>query len=294
MVGEKKWVPYALLIPWALGFLLFKIYPFFDSLYLSLHTRIAPRTYQFVGLTNYVRLFNSEDLFGGQFLNGLKVTFVYVFVTVPLILIVSLLVAYVLSKKIKGVGFFRTAFYVPTVLGANVAIVLLWRELFESYGLINQGLSAIGIGPLNWFGTSAGAMASIVLLRVWQFGSTMIIFLAALKNVPQTLYEAAEIDGAGKTAQFLKITVPMITPIILFNGVMRLVDAFQVFNGPKLITNGGPLQSTTVLNLLIYQVAFENRNFTLGSAMSWVLFLIIMVFTILIFRSSRYWVYYQD
>ncbi len=294
MVGEKKWLPYVLIIPWAIGFVIFKFYPFINSFYLSLFQKISPRETVFAGIDNYVLLFSSNEFFGEQFLNSLKVTFIYVFFTVPLVLVVSLLVAYILSKKIKGVGIFRTAFYIPTVLGANVAVVLLWRELFESYGLVNQGLQLIGMNPVNWFGTASGAMTSIIAIRVWQFGSTMLIFLAALKNVPDTLYEAATIDGAGKVRQFMSITIPMITPVILFNGVMRLVETFQVFTGPKLITNGGPLDSTHVINLLIYEVAFENRNFNLGSAMSWVLFLIIMVFTILIFRSSKYWVYYQD
>ncbi len=294
MVGEKKYLPYLLLIPWLIGFLVFKLYPFINSFYLSLFEKLSPRESEFIGFDNYRKLFMRSDFFGGQFINSMKVTFNYVFFTVPLILIVSLLVAYVLSKKIKGIGFFRTAFYVPTVLGANVAVVLLWRELFESYGLINQGLALLGMKQINWFGSSAGAMTSIIALRVWQFGSTMLIFLAALKNISPSLYEAAEIDGASKIRQFRVITIPMLTPVILFNGVMRLVETFQTFTSAKLITNGGPLDSTRVINLLIYQVAFENRNFNLGSAMSWILFVVIMLFTILIFRSSKYWVYYQD
>lgn len=294
MVGEKKWLPYLLIVPWAIGFVIFKLYPFINSFYLSLFTRLNPRESVYSGLANYRRLFDSTDYYGEQFLSSLKATSIYVFFAVPLVLLVSLLVAYVLSRKLKGIGFFRTAFYVPTILGANVAIALLWRELFESYGLINQGLALFGIGPVGWFSTTAGAMSAIIALRVWQFGSTMLIFLAALKNVPETLYEAATIDGAGKFRQFTSITLPMITPVILFNGVMRLVETFQVFTGPRLITGGGPLQSTRVMNMLIYEVAFEHRNFNLGSAMSWVMFLIIMVFTVLIFRSSKYWVYYQD
>ncbi|MBN2504730.1 MAG: sugar ABC transporter permease [Bacilli bacterium] len=294
MVGEKKWLPYVLLIPWVIGFLVFKLYPFINSFYLSLFEKVSPIQSDYVGLANYARLFSKTDFFGQQFINSLKVTFKYVFFTVPLVLLVSLIIAYVLSRKIKGVRFFRTAFYVPTVLGANVAVVLLWRELFENYGLVNQGLAVFGLDPINWFGTAAGAMTSIIALRVWQFGSTMLIFLAAIKNVPDSLYEAARIDGASPLKQFTVITVPMLTPVILFNGVMRLVETFQVFTSAKLITNGGPLNSTHVINLYIYEVAFENRNFNLGSAMSWILFLIIMVFTIIIFRSSKYWVYYQD
>lgn len=293
MVGEKKYTPYLLITPWVLGFIIFKVYPFIHSFYLSLHVRIN-REYVFSGVQNYLILFDTTTQVGADFMNSMRVTFVYVFVTVPLILLVSLLVAYVLNKKIKGIGFFRTAYYVPTVLGTNVAIVLLWRELFESYGLINQFLQLIGLNPVNFFGSASGAMASIVLLRVWQFGSTMLIFLAALKNVPESLYEAATIDGAGKFRQFLSVTIPMITPIILFNGVMRLVETFQVFNGPMLITGGGPLKSTNVINMLIYETAFTNRNLNLGAAMSWVLFVIIMLFTIAIFRSQKYWVHYQD
>jgi oligogalacturonide transport system permease protein len=294
MVGEKKWVPYVVLIPWMIGFLIFKLYPFFNSFYLSLFEKRGP-TSTFAWFANYKMLFNRETYFGEQFLDSLRITFVYVFITVPLILIVSLLIAYVLSKKIKGVGFFRTAYYIPTVLGANIAVIIIWRYLFESNGLINQGLAIFGIKPIYWLGTAWGAMTSIVLLRVWQFGSTMLIFLNALKNVPESLYEAATVDGAGKFRQFTSITIPIITPIILFNGVMRLVETFQVFNGPMLITQGGPAGSTKVLNMLIYEVAFgSNRDINLGSAMSWILFLIIMLFTVLIFRSSRYWVHYSD
>lgn len=294
MVGEKKWVPYVLLLPWGIGFIVFKLYPFINSFYMSLFKRVRG-VVEFVGFKNYIDLFDKDSTWGELFMNSLKVTGIYVFVTVPLILIASLFVAYILSKKIKGVGLFRTAYYIPTVLGANIAVVILWRYIFEYNGLINQFLMIFGLKPVSWLGTGWGAMTSIVALRVWQFGSTMLIFLNALKNVPETLYEAATIDGASKTSQFVRITLPMITPIILFNGVMRLVDSFQVFNGPQLITQGGPSDSTRVINMLIYQVAFSGSNdLYTGSAMSWILFVIIMIFTIGIFRSSKYWVYYQD
>ncbi len=293
MVGEKKWLPYVLLIPWIGGFLLFKLYPFINSFIMSLF-ETKGRTTTFVGFAHYRELFDSSLNTGREFMNSMKVTFIYVLVTVPLILIVSLFIAYILSRKIKGVGFFRTAYYIPTLLGANIAIVILWRFMFESDGLINHFLGAFGAKPVSFLGTPMGAMASIVALRVWQFGSTMLIFLNALKNVPKSLYEAATIDGANKVQQFAYITIPMITPIILFNGVMRLIECFQVFNGPSLITQGGPEGSTKVINLLIYETAFDSGYLNLGSAMSWILFIIIMGFTVLIFRSSRYWVYYQD
>ena len=294
MVGEKKWVPYAVLTPWIIGFLVFKLYPFFNSFYLSLFEKRGP-IQRFVLFDNYVMLLSGQQLASVEFLNSMKVTFIYVFFTVPLILIVSLLIAYVLAQKIKGVGFFRTAYYIPTVLGANIAIIVLWRYIFEYEGLINSFLGLFGIDPVPFLVTPGGAMSSIVALRVWQFGSTMLIFLNALKNVPESLYEAATIDGASKVRQFLVITIPMITPIILFNAVMRLVETFQVFNGPMLITGGGPADSTRVINMLIYETAFSgSNNLNLGAAMSWLLFVLIMVFTLLIFRSSRYWVHYQD
>lgn len=293
MVGEKKWTPYVLLLPWIIGFLVFKLFPFIHSFYMSLFEKVG-RDQKYVGIKNYKVLLDKTDFWGEQFISSMKVTFIYVFITVPLILLVSLLVAYILSRNIKGVGFFRTAFYMPTVLGANIAIVVIWRYIFEYDGLINQGLGLLGIKPISFLGTASGAMLSIIALRVWQFGSTMLIFLSALKNVPVTLYEAATIDGAGKLKQFFTITLPMITPIILFNAVMRIVECFQVFNGPMLITQGGPANSTRVINLLIYQVAFDGNDLNLGSAMSWILFVIIMIFTIAIFRSSRYWVYYEE
>jgi oligogalacturonide transport system permease protein len=293
MVGEKKWVPYVLLGPWIIGFLLFKLYPFINSFIMSLF-RTQGRQQIFVGFDNFVKIFNRQDPVGEEFLNSIGTTFTYVFITVPLILIVSLAIAYILALKLKGIGFFRTAFYIPTVLGTNVAVILLWRFIFQDDGLINQLIAVFGLEPVEWLGTSAGAMTSIITLRVWQFGSTMLIFLNALKNVPESLYEAATIDGANKWRQFFTITIPMITPIILFNAVMRLVETFQIFNGPYLITQGGPAKATNVLNLLIYNTAFFQGNLNLGAAMSWVLFMMIMVFTISIFRSSKYWVHYQD
>lgn len=293
MVGENKKTPYLLLIPWMIGLLVFKLYPFFHSFYLSLFKRVGLRGQTFVGLDNYKHIFNASTYEGELFINALKVTSYYVFITVPLILIVSLLVAYILSKKIKGIGFFRTSFYIPTLLGANVAVILLWRELFSDHGLLNSFLSMFNVPSQNFLGTGAGAMAAIISLRVWQFGSTMLIFLNALKNIPQSLYEAAYMDGCGKVRTFFKVTIPMLTPVILFNGVMRLVESFQVFNGPALITQGDPLNKTRMVNLLIYEVAFTHRNLNLGAAMSWVLFVILMVFTVLIFRSSRYWVHYE-
>lgn len=294
MVGEKKWVPYVLLGPWMIGLLVFKIYPFINSLILSFYDyNLMYNEKKFAGFNNFIKLIHDP-----KFINALLVTFKYVFITVPLILIVSLFIAYILNYKLKGIGFFRTSFYMPTILGANVAVAVFWRYLFGSEGLVNNIIKLFGIDPIPWLGDKNGAIMVLVLLRLWQFGSTMVIFLAALKNVPESLYEAAEIDGANNFKKFIFVTLPMITPVILFNGVMRLIETFQVFNGPMLITGKGgpytPLGATHMLNLYIYQMGFEAFEIGYASAMSWVLFIIIMIFTLIVFRSSKYWVYYQD
>jgi oligogalacturonide transport system permease protein len=301
MVGQKKWLPYVLLGPWFIGLIIFKIYPFINSFILSLYDynlMDVKKAKTFVGLDNYIKLFSSkaEDMpiYGIFFVDSLVATFKYVALTVPLVLIISLFVAFILNFKLKGIGFFRTAYYIPSILGANVAIAIFWRFLFESNGLINGFLSIFNIRPVNWLTEATPAMIVISLLRVWQFGSTMVIFLAALQNVPATLYESAIIDGASKWRMFFSITIPMISPTILFNGVMRLIEAFQVFNGPMLITNGGPVTATYMINLYIYNAGFKSFEMGAASAMSWILFIIIMLFTIVIFRSSKYWTYYSD
>lgn len=290
MVGEKKWAPYVMLIPWGIGFLIYKIYAFISVIVLS----FISDTEKKFSLINYIDLFTEKNLgttVKVEFLNSIKVTLLYAFITVPLVLIVSLAIAYVLSRKIRGIGVFRTIYYIPTILGANVAVAILWSYLFEPDGLIN---SIFGTS-IPFLGTGWGAMTAIISLRIWQFGSTMIIFLNALKGVPESLYEAATIDGASKWKQFVKITIPIISPMILFNAVMRIVEMFQVFNGPRLITQGGPEKKTNVINLLIYTKAFEEVDqYNLAAAMSVILFIILISFTLIVFRSSKYWVHYEE
>ena len=221
-------------------------------------------------------------------------TFKYAFLTVPLELGFALFIAYILNTKIKGVNFFRTAYYIPSILGGSVSIAVLWRFLFKTEGLINMLLSKIGMEPFNWLGDPDGAFWVIVLLRIWQFGSPMVIFLAALNGVSEDLYEAASIDGAGKVRQFFSITVPLITPVIFYNFVTQLCNKFQEFNGPFIITQGGPLRATTLVSLLVYNNAFRNYEMGMASAIAWLLFLIIMTLTAVSFISQKYWVYYSD
>ena len=286
---QKKYAGLYLILPWWLGFLLFKCYPFLSSLVYSFHDYNLFKTPTFLGLGNYVKILKDPLI-----MRAFVQTFKYAFLTVPLELGFALFIAYILNTKIKGVNFFRTAYYIPSILGGPVSIAVLWRFLFKTEGLINMLLSKIGMEPFNWLGDPDGAFWVIVLLRIWQFGSPMVIFLAALKGVSEDLYEAASIDGAGKVRQFFSITVPLITPVIFYNFVTQLCNKFQEFNGPFIITQGGPLRATTLVSLLVYNNAFRNYEMGMASAIAWLLFLIIMTLTAVSFISQKYWVYYSD
>lgn len=275
--------------PWLIGFCVFKLYPFASSLFYSFTDYNLFKGLHEFGIMNYV-----ETLTKPANQKALIVTFKYAFMTVPLKLIAALFIAYILNFKIKGVNFFRTAYYIPSILGGSVAISVLWRALFKDGGLIQTGCALIGITAPNFMSDPNWALFIICLLRVWQFGSSMVIFLAALKGVPQDLYEAASIDGAGKWKQFFSITVPLITPVIFYNLVTQLCQAFQEFNGPYIITKGGPRNSTTLISLLIYNNAFRTYDMGLASAMAWVLFVVLMFFTVIAFWSQKHWVYYSD
>lgn len=286
----KNNIGFIYIIPWLIGFLLFKLYPFLSSLYYSFTDyNLFKEVVNFIGIDNYNRIFDTEKM-----RRAFGVTFQYAFMTVPLKLIFALFIAYILNFKIKGVNFFRTIFYIPSILGGSVAIAVLWKFLFQNHGLINQMLAIFHITGPNWLGDADYSLFVVYLLRVWQFGSPMVIFLAALKGVPTDLYEAAAIDGANKVRQFMRITIPLITPVIFYNLVTQLCQAFQEFNGPFIVTDGGPLGSTTLVSLLVYQNAFMTYEMGFASAISWLLFLIVMVLTIVAFISQKYWVYYSD
>lgn len=292
-MGKKKFlknnIGFLFIIPWLVGFLVFKLYPFASSLYYSFTDYQLFNGVSKYTLENYVDIFTTPKI-----LRALKVTFQYSFLTVPLKLVATLFIAYILNFKIKGVNLFRTAYYIPSILGGSVAIAVLWKAIFKDDGLLNTLLAIFGINGPSWLSDPSYALFVICLLRVWQFGSAMVIFLAALKGVPTELYEAATIDGAGKWRQFFSITVPLITPIIFYNLVTQICQAFQEFNGPYIITQGGPRNSTTLISLLIYNSAFKNYEMGMASAMAWVLFVILMVFTVIAFVSQKYWVYYSD
>jgi oligogalacturonide transport system permease protein len=285
----KRNIGFFFVLPWLIGLLVFKLYPFGSSLVYSFTDYQLFDGIKEVGLMNYVKIFDTEKI-----MKAFGVTFKYAFITVPLKLAISLFIAYILNFKIKGVNFFRTAYYIPSILGGSVAIAVLWKAVFRDDGLINGFLGLLGIDGIKWLSDPAYSLFIICLLRVWQFGSAMVIFLAALKGVPKDLYEAAAIDGAGKWRQFFKVTVPIITPVIFYNLVTQLCQAFQEFNGPYIITQGGPRNSTMLVSLLIYRNAFDSREMGMASALAWLMFLVIMTFTIIAFLSQKYWVYYDD
>ena len=287
---EQGYMGFILILPWLIGFCIFKLYPFVSSLVYSFTDYDLFKGVQnVVGFQNYIDAFTKP-----KNVKALQVTFTYAFMTVPLKLIFALFIAYILNFKIKGVGLFRTAYYVPSILGGSVAIAVLWKALFKNDGVINTILAMLGFESINFLADMNWALFIICLLRVWQFGSAMVLFLAALKGVPEDLYEAASIDGATKGRQFLSITIPLISPVIFYNLVTQLVQAFQEFNGPYIITNGGPRNATTLISVIVYNTAFKDYKVGMSSAMAWVMFVIVMVLTVIAFVSQKKWVYYSD
>ena len=277
------------ILPWLIGFLVFKGYPFLSSLVYSFSDESLFEGISRWGVFNYIKIFTDRKI-----KTGFMTTFKYAFMTVPLKLVFALFIAYILNFKIKGVKMFRTVYYIPSILGSSVAIAVLWKAIFKDDGIVNMILGVFGVAGPHWLSNKTAALFIICLLRVWQFGSTMVIFLAALKGVSPDLYEAASLDGAGKWRQFFTITVPLITPVIFYNLVTQLVQAFQEFNGPYIITQGGPRGATTLVSLLIYNNAFKKYDMGLASAQAWVLFIILMIFTAILQYSQKHWVYYSD
>jgi oligogalacturonide transport system permease protein len=286
---ENKRIGFLFVLPFILGVLAFKLFPFVMSFALSFTEYDIINPPEVVGLDNYKELFGNDPLFR----QSLGVTLLFVVIAVPMRVGFALFVAHVLNYKLRGINFFRSAYYLPSILGGSIAAAVMWRFLFSQNGLVNMVLAKVGIEPIPWLASENYSIWTVILLFTWQFGSAMVIFLAALQNVPTSLYEAAEIDGASKTQQFFKITVPLITPVIFFNMIMQMVHAFQEFNGPYMITEGGPLYSTYVLSLYIYDQSFKYFNLGYGSALSWVLFALVAGLSALSFYTSKYWVFYS-
>lgn len=281
---------YIFILPWLIGFFLFTLIPFISSFVLSLTDYSIMGETSFIGLDNYKMMFFEDD----KFWQSLKVTFSYVFITVPLKMVVALLVAMLLNSKRRGIGLYRTAFYLPSLIGGSVAVAVVWKQLFANNGLINSFLELLGADPIYWFTDTRFAMWTLISMAVWQFGAPMLIFLSALKQISPSYYEAARIDGATAFDRFFKITLPMITPVLFYNLIMQMIGSFTTFTQSYVVTEGGPLNSTLFYALYLYRRAFEFFDMGYGSAMAWVLLIIIACFTGLVFKSSSYWVFYEE
>ena len=286
----KDYVGLLYIGPFIIGFLIFQLYPFISSIIYSFTDFTMIKKPDFVGFSNYINMFTKDR----DFWNSVKVTFKYVLMAVPMKLIFALFIAMVLNMKLKSINFFRTIYYLPSILGGSVAVAVMWRFLFMYDGLVNNFLGVFNILPVSWLGNPDISLYTIGLLAVWQFGSSMVLFLAGLKQIPENLYEASAIDGASKVKQFFVITLPMLTPIILFNMVMQTISAFQEFTGAFVITNGGPMKSTYLYGMMLYDNAFVHFKMGYASAQSWILFFIIVTITAILLKSSKRWAYYED
>ncbi|MCH4033102.1 MAG: sugar ABC transporter permease [Lachnospiraceae bacterium] len=278
------------LIPWLVGFAVLQLYPFITSLVYSFSDYTMGGSLNFTGLDNYIKLFTRDR----DFWNSLKVTLLFGLYVVPGKVILALLVAMFLNRNIRGIGIVRTLYYIPSLFGGSVAIALLWRLMFMDGGIINSMAAAIGLPEASFLGDTHYALPTICLLEIWQFGSSMVMLLAALKIVPKELYEAAEIDGGGRWVKFWHITIPQISPILFFSILNQTIQELQNFTSPYTITDGGPLKSTNVLGILLYKQGFSYFKMGYASAISWIEFIVILIFTLLLFGTSKFWVHYAD
>ena len=276
--------------PWLLGFFGLQLYPLLQSLDYSFTDFSILSDGKWIGIQNYSDLFTKDRYFWKSFTLTIK----YALMTVPMKLLFALFIAMLLNMRLKCINIFRTIYYLPSIMGGSVAVSILWKFMFMKEGIVNRFLGIFGIPAINWLGMPDTALLTISLLVVWQFGSSMVLFLAGLKNVPQELYEAASVDGASKVRQFFSITLPMISPIILFNFMMQTINALQEFTAVSVITNGGPNHGTYLMGLKIYEDAFSTLKMGYASATSWILFLVVLLVTSLLFKSSDAWVFYND
>ncbi len=282
---------YSLMAPWIFGFMVMFLVPMIMSLYYSFTDYNLLSKPNFIGLDNYLRMFTNDDTFW----QSLKVTFIYVLILVPCRLAFALLVAMFLNTKRRGNSAYRTIYYLPSIIGGSIAVSIVWKQLFGNGGVAMSVLSMIGIEQkTSLIGNPATSLSTIILLGIWQFGSSMLIFLAALKQVPESIYESAMMDGAKPWKKFVRITLPMITPTIFFNLILQIINGFRAFTESYVITSGGPLDSTLFYVLNLYRRAFTNFDMGYSSAMAWVLVVIIAFLAGIVFKTQGSWVYYES
>lgn len=289
---KNNLIGYTFIGPFVIGFLLFTLVPALASLYFSVTDYDLLSTPSFIGLENYTTMFTDDS----KFFASLKVTFLYVFIGVPLRLAFALFVAMILNTASKAIGLYRTVYYLPSIIGGSVAVSIMWRNLYGDEGVINHFLNMLGLDSVRWFAEPAAALWMLITLSVWQFGSSMLIFLAGLKNIPGELYEAAGVDGAGPVIRFFKITLPMLSPIILFNTIMQTIGAFMTFVPAYIISKGegGPLDGTLLYSLYLFRQAFVYFDMGYASAMAWIMLIIIAILTGILFWTSKRWVHYES
>ncbi|NLM10362.1 MAG: sugar ABC transporter permease [Clostridiaceae bacterium] len=281
---------YIYILPWLISFFVLTLYPMVRSLWLCFTDSDFSGRGNFIGLDNFIRAFTKDPLFFKVFAN----TLYYVVMFVPSSLVLSFFIAWLLSQKVKMLGFFRTVFYLPYIT-AGVAVTIMWGWIFNSdYGLINYLLSLVGISGPKWLTDKRIAMISIVIMCLWSIGNNILIMLAGIQDIPVTYYESARIDGASTLRQIFSITIPLCTPTIYFNLVVGTIGAFQLFNQPYVLTKGGPVDSTRTVSMYLFSNAFEYGKMGYGSTIAWCLFVIIMFFTLVIQRSSKNWVFYDN
>lgn len=275
-------------LPFIIGFLVFLIVPMLISLYYSFCDFDILSPPKWTGLSNYITIFTRD----AKFVKSIGVTFFYAFISVPLRLAFALLVAMILLKNTRMTAFYRAVYYLPSIIGGSVAVAVLWKRMFAINGTVNMLLQAVGI-PSNhaWLGDTRTAIWTLILLSVWQFGSSMLIFLASLKQIPASLYEAARVDGASSPSQFFRITLPLLTPTIFFNFVMQMINGFLAFTQSYIITQGKPMNSTLFYTVYMYQQGFEFYKTGYASALAWIMLVIVGVFTAVLFLTKRLWVY---
>jgi multiple sugar transport system permease protein len=287
---RQDWAGYVFLLPW-FGGMVFMVVPFFASLYLAFTDYDLLTAPRWAGLANFREMLGDVKLH-----QSLEVTFIYTLVSVPASLAVALGVAMLLDRGVRGLAIYRSVYYLPSLLGGSVAIVMLWRYLFGYDGIVNDLLATIGITGPAWTTDPDYALSTLILLHVWTFGAPMVIFLAGLRQIPAMYYEAAAMDGASRWRQFRSITLPLLSPIIFFNLVQALIASFQTFTQSYVISNGsgGPAGSTLFFNLYLYQKGFAEFDMGYASAMAWLLLMIIAGFTAINFLAARFWVFYDN
>ncbi|WP_274655421.1 carbohydrate ABC transporter permease [Paenibacillus humicola] len=288
--GETNVAGYVFISPWLIGLLLLTVWPIAQSIYLSFTDYSLLEDPKWVGGANYSNILFNDSVFR----KSLSVTFAFVLFSVPLKLFFSLMVALLLNKNMRGIHLYRTAIYFPSLIGGSIAVSVLWRNMFGLDGYINQVLAWFGIQGIGWITNPHTALGTLILLGTWQFGSTMVIFLAGLKQIPQDLYESSAVDGAGRARQFFHITLPMLSPVMFFNLVLGIIGSFQMFTSAFIITKGGPINSTYMYALFLFEQAFKHYHMGYASALAWILLVIIAALTGLNFLASRYWVFYES